>query len=174
MDQVIIGKFISERRKEKGITQTMLGEKLGVTQKSVSRWETGKNMPDLSLLQSLSAELDVSVSELLKGERISGEEKNVDATIKQVIDYSVESKRCKIFSTRDVDFITGVIVILMVVLLVIGSIVNRQTVPLIVFGLTGILLVFRLFFGKCPGCGRFLPFSIKTFKSCPLCGKNYK
>ena len=60
MDQIKIGKFISELRKEKGMTQEQLAVKLGVTQKSVSRWETGKNMPDLSLLQLLSAELGIS------------------------------------------------------------------------------------------------------------------
>lgn len=75
MDQVKIGKFISELRKERGMTQEQLSKKLGVTQKSVSRWETGKNMPDLSLLQLLSLELGISVSELLDGEKISVENK---------------------------------------------------------------------------------------------------
>ncbi len=50
MNQVKIGAFISELRKEKELTQEQLGERLGVTQKSISRWETGKNMPDISLL----------------------------------------------------------------------------------------------------------------------------
>mgnify|MGYP000474663127 FL=1 len=107
MDQIKIGKFISELRKEKGMTQEQLAVKLGVTQKSVSRWETGKNMPDLSLLQLLSAELGISVSELLDGEKISTvENKNVDEAINQIIDYSIKLKRHRIFSSRDVDFIT--------------------------------------------------------------------
>ena len=67
MDQIKIGKFIAELRKEKKLTQEQLAEKLGVTQKSVSRWETGRNMPDLSILQVLSAELGITVSELLDG-----------------------------------------------------------------------------------------------------------
>ena len=70
MDQEKIGKFISALRKQQGLTQEQLGEKLGVTNKTVSRWETGKYMPDLDKLQDLSAFLGVSVNELLAGERI--------------------------------------------------------------------------------------------------------
>lgn len=70
MDQEKIGKFISALRKQQGLTQEQLGEKLGVTNKTVSRWETGKYMPDLDKLQDLSAFLGVSVNELLSGERI--------------------------------------------------------------------------------------------------------
>ena len=69
MDQLKIGTFISKLRKEKQLTQTQLGEILGVSQKTVSRWETGKNMPDISLLKPLSLELGVSISELLEGEK---------------------------------------------------------------------------------------------------------
>ena len=58
MDQVQIGKFISELRKEKGLTQEQLGERLGVTQKTVSRWENGRNMPDIAMLPILCEELD--------------------------------------------------------------------------------------------------------------------
>ena len=70
MDQEKIGKFISALRKQQGLTQEQLGEKLGVTNKTVSRWETGKYMPDLDKLQDLSAILGISVNELLAGERI--------------------------------------------------------------------------------------------------------
>ena len=73
MDQVKIGKLVAELRKEAGMTQEELGERLGVSQRSVSRWETGKNMPDLSLLTPLAETLGVSVTELLAGERIEGE-----------------------------------------------------------------------------------------------------
>ena len=152
MDQIKIGKFISELRKEKGMTQEQLAVKLGVTQKSVSRWETGKNMPDLSLLQLLSAELGISVSELLDGEKISTvENKNVDEAINQIIDYSIKLKRHRIFSSRDVDFITGVIVTLI-----------------------GIIVIFRLIFGRCPACGKLLPFATRKLKSCPFCGVKYR
>lgn len=67
MDQVQIGKFISELRKEKGLTQEQLGERLGVTQKTVSRWENGRNMPDIAMLPILCEELDINIAELMNG-----------------------------------------------------------------------------------------------------------
>lgn len=67
------GKFISELRKEKGLTQLQLAEKLNVTDKAVSRWETGKNFPDIEIFSDLAKILDVSVSELLEGKRIEKE-----------------------------------------------------------------------------------------------------
>ena len=72
MDQIKIGKFILNCRKEKGITQEQLAEKLGVTSKSISRWENGNTMPDYSLLKDLCNELDINVNELLSGEKIKG------------------------------------------------------------------------------------------------------
>lgn len=70
MDQVKIGKFICSTRKQLGMTQEQLGEHLGVTNKTVSCWETGKYMPDIDKLQELSAILGISINELLSGERI--------------------------------------------------------------------------------------------------------
>ncbi len=73
MDTVITGRFISELRKEKGLTQAELAEKLNVTDKAVSKWETGRSAPDVSLLIPLSENLGVTVTEILKGEKISTE-----------------------------------------------------------------------------------------------------
>lgn len=73
MDQVKIGSFIKEIRKEKGLTQEQLAELLGVSQKSVSRWETGKTMPDYSLLPNICEVLEINVAELLGAERIAGD-----------------------------------------------------------------------------------------------------
>ena len=70
MNQEKIGKFISECRKECDLTQEELAEKLGVSNKTISRWETGKNFPDVSLLQPLCELLNISVNELLIGEKI--------------------------------------------------------------------------------------------------------
>ncbi len=72
MDQIKIGKFILNCRKEKGITQEQLAEKLGVTSKSISRWENGNTMPDYTLLKDLCNELDININELLSGEKIKG------------------------------------------------------------------------------------------------------
>ena len=74
MDQVKVGKFIAQLRKEQGFTQEELGQKIGVTNKTVSRWENGNYMPDIELLIPLGEALGVSVTELLAGERLSDEQ----------------------------------------------------------------------------------------------------
>lgn len=74
MDQAKVGKFIAALRKEQGLTQEALGQKLGVTNKTVSRWENGNYMPDIELLVPLGEALGVSVNELLAGERLTNEQ----------------------------------------------------------------------------------------------------
>ena len=71
MDQVKTGKFLKELRKAKGITQQELADKLGVSGRSVSRWETGNTMPDISLLVDIAEYYDVDVREIIEGERIT-------------------------------------------------------------------------------------------------------
>lgn len=75
MNQLMTGKFISQKRKEKNLTQEQLAEKLGVSNKTVSKWETGKCMPDYSVVKSLCDELGITVAELMDGEE--AEEKSV-------------------------------------------------------------------------------------------------
>lgn len=70
MNQIDIGKFIANCRKEKGLTQAQLAEKLNITDRAVSKWETGKSLPDSSIMLELSNILGVTVNELLSGERI--------------------------------------------------------------------------------------------------------
>ena len=77
MNQEKIGKFIAQSRKNKKLTQSELAEKLGVTEKSISNWENGRNMPDYSFLNDLCDVLNISINELFAGEKISdGEYKN--------------------------------------------------------------------------------------------------
>lgn len=71
MDQKKTGQFIASLRRGRGLTQEQLGERLGVTNKTVSRWETGAYMPDIGTLVPLAEQLGVSVNELLCGERLS-------------------------------------------------------------------------------------------------------
>ena len=73
MDQKKIGSFIAARRKDNGLTQSQLAEKLGITDKAISKWETGKSMPDLSLFNPLCELLQITLNELLLGEFISDE-----------------------------------------------------------------------------------------------------
>lgn len=68
MDQTIIGKFITKKRKEQNLTQEQLAQRLGVSNKTVSKWETGKCMPDYSIIESLCKELGITLAELMNGE----------------------------------------------------------------------------------------------------------
>ena len=73
MDQIKIGKFIASRRKEQGMTQAVLAEKLGISDRAVSKWETGKSLPDSGIMLELCELLKINVNELLSGERIMAE-----------------------------------------------------------------------------------------------------
>lgn len=73
MDQEKIGKFILEMRKQKGLTQKELAEMVGISDKTISKWECGNSMPDISYLESLCNSLGISVNELLSGQCLSGE-----------------------------------------------------------------------------------------------------
>ena len=90
MDTKKIGAFIAMNRKKKGYTQEQLAEKLGVTNKTILRWENGHYMPDLSLLEPLSKELDITLNELLAGEEIVKEEamEYSEQNLIQTIDYT--------------------------------------------------------------------------------------
>lgn len=90
MNQEKIGKFIAELRRQKGLTQVELAEKLGVTDRSISKWENGKCMPDLSLFKPLCEELEITINELLSGEKIKQEmyQEKLEENIVNTIDYT--------------------------------------------------------------------------------------
>ncbi len=93
MDQKKIGAFLKELRKEKDVTQEQLAEEMRVSRRTVSRWETGSNMPDLDVLVDMADYYGVDVRELLDGERKS-EHMDTEAkeTVLKVADYSNEEK----------------------------------------------------------------------------------
>lgn len=98
MNQEKIGKFIAYCRKEKNMTQEELAQKLHLTDKAISKWENGRCLPDLSILEPLSKTLDVSINEILSGEKIKEEElkDHTDKNIIDVVNYSDEKiKRIK-------------------------------------------------------------------------------
>lgn len=90
MDNIKIGKYIAENRKKKNMTQEQLAEKIGVTSKTISRWENGNYMPDISLLKPLSEELDITLNDLLSGEKVEKEkyQEKLEENIINTIDYS--------------------------------------------------------------------------------------
>lgn len=94
MDQKVIGGFLKELRKEKGVTQEQFAEIMGVSSRSVSRWETGSNMPDLDVLILIADYYEVELREILDGERKSEKmNQELEDTVLKVADYSTNEKR---------------------------------------------------------------------------------
>ncbi len=95
MDQIKIGKFIAESRKKVGFTQAELAEKLSITDRAVSKWETGKSLPDSSIMLELCKELKISVNELLSGEAIQMEkyDENVEKTMLELVKQKEEADK---------------------------------------------------------------------------------
>lgn len=116
MNQQKIGKFIAERRKEKGLTQIELAEKLGVSNRTISKWENGNSMPDYSIFTDLCKELDVSINELLSGEKLTKEnyQNKLEENIVSTISYSDKVNNKK---TKRIIIITLVSILVIVYLL---------------------------------------------------------
>lgn len=108
VDQMKIGNFLKELRKEKGITQAQLAETLNVSARTVSRWETGGNMPDISILVDIADYYDISIPEIINGERkseiMNEEERKIAKTMS---DYATTEKE-KIFKEMKIQSIMGV------------------------------------------------------------------
>lgn len=104
MEQAKIGKFIAECRKNKNMTQAELAERLNITDRAISKWETGKGMPDSSIMLELCNELDITVNELLSGEVIKMENYNLKAE-----ENLLEMKKQKEKTDREMLRLEGVI-----------------------------------------------------------------
>ena len=90
MNQDKIGKFIAKKRKEKNLTQIQFAEKLGVSDRSVSNWENGKNMPDMSLFPIISKELNITINDLMSGEIV--EKKEYQQKFEENIIYTIYNR----------------------------------------------------------------------------------
>ena len=100
MDQVKTGRFIAGERKKKGYTQKQLAEKLQISDKTISKWECGNGFPEVSLLLPLCSELDITVNELLSGERVSDEDyrNKAEENMVNLVKEAQESKKKIILS----------------------------------------------------------------------------
>lgn len=192
MDIVKIGYFIRECRKNKNLTQKQLADKLYVEPKTISKWETGKGLPDVSIMKNLCNELGISLSELFIGDYIK-EESNDLLIEKLIID---DLKKEKIQNKKKLigeiligcAFIGSVITLILLVGIV--SIATYLKIILIVLsfififvGLFGLILLdVNIGYFECAECHeRFIPsikdyvFGIHTLKKrklkCPICGK---
>lgn len=116
-----IGEFIAERRKEKKLTQEQLAEKLGVSSKSISRWENNVTMPDLLLLPVVAKELEVEVSEIINGRKMSNDELlKMRETINRLLDYS-SRKNIVNKNTKKIIIKIGLFVLTVAIIIVASS-----------------------------------------------------
>ena len=194
MDQEKIGKFIASCRKEAGLTQAALAEKLGITDRAVSKWETGKSLPDASIMLELCSELNINVNELLTGERIAMD--NYKETAETLI--LEMKKKEEINARRMLNFEKGLLFIIIptyVIMILSGAFICKAgMVPLgivlivasvasvIAAGVIGLHIEHEAGYYECPNCKeRYIP----TFNAvlmaphigtarkmkCPHCGK---
>ena len=193
MDQIKIGRFIAQKRKEHKMTQVQLAEKLGITDRAVSKWETGKSLPDASIMLELCGLLKITVNDLLCGEEVSMSKYNekTEQNLLEMIKQKEEADK----RLLTLEIVIGIVSLLfMFSLIMIASLVQ---IPdwvrgvLIAYGM--IVFVICMFFAlkieqtagyyECAKCGhRYVP----TFKSvffamhagrtrymkCPDCGKH--
>ena len=163
MDQLKIGKFIAERRKQKCLTQIQLAEKLSITDKAVSKWERGIAMPDTSIMLELCDILGISVNELLSGEKINMEnssQKNEQLLLDMAKE--LEKKNKTIWSSM------WAIMIVSMTALIAGIFIAAFLIPEGVWQLVTILCVCVLFFIPCFYALK-LEVSVGAYK-CQNCG----
>ncbi len=116
MDQEKIGRFIAELRKEKNMTQMELANKLGITDRAISKWENGRGMPELSLLRPLCEVLEISINELLSGGRLNKKDyqEKLEENVMNTIDYTDK----KLKKTKKTFKIVLIIILMSIVILI--------------------------------------------------------
>ena len=167
MDQIKIGKFIAEERKAKKYTQRELADKLSISDKTISKWETGNGFPEVSLLLPLCNELEITVNELLSGERLQAMDykKKAEENMVNLVKEAQESKKKIIMSAM-----VGVLVIVAAVpLFVIAGMFEMQVwTRVLLMGIGFVIMVIGIAIAcvldreagafECPECKeRFVP-----------------
>ena len=117
MEQKKVGSFLKELRKEKDITQEQFAEIMGVSSRTVSRWETGVNMPDLDLLIQIADYYEMEIREVLDGERKSEKmNKELEETVLKVADYSNDERK-RLTKRMHILFLAGTVALIVFVIL---------------------------------------------------------
>lgn len=146
MNQIKIGKFIAECRKNKKLTQAQLAEQLGITDRAVSKWETGKSMPDASIMLDLCNILGISVNELLCGEVIEMENYSRKAE-EQLLEMAKREERC---NKRLIHAMYLLVIISSLALITIITLtmqfVSNETLQHVICAITTILFVITVFY----------------------------
>ena len=192
MDQVKIGKFIAECRKEKNLTQAQLAEKLNITDKAISKWERGVAMPDSSIMLDLCDILGISVNELLNGEKIIVEGNNPKSE-KLLLDMAkeLEQKNKIVWESMWVIMIISMLALLASVLIS-AFLIPKGAWQLVTIILACVLFLIPCFYAlklevsigayKCKNCGneivptyeealRAMHKGTTRYLKCPSCGK---
>ena len=190
MDQIMIGKFIAEERKTKKYTQRELADKLSISDKTISKWERGNGFPEVSLLLPLCNELEITVNELLSGERLQAMDykKKAEENMVNLVKEAQESKKKIIMSAM-----VGVLVIVAAVpLFVVAGMFEMQVwTRVLLMGIGFVIMVMGIAIAcvldreagafECPECKeRFVP-DMKSYVmgphiitkrklTCPKCG----
>lgn len=166
MDQIKIGKFIAECRKDAKLTQAQLADKLNITDKAISKWERGIAMPDPSIMLELCEILDISVNELLSGEKIDMENKNEkDEQLLLDMAKEIEKKNKTIWNSM-----WAILIVSMVAMLA-GIFVARFLIPEGVWQLVTVIAVCVFFLIPCFYALK-LEVSVGTYK-CKNCGNEF-
>ena len=140
MDPIKIGAFLKDLRRERGITQEQLAEELGVSGRTISRWETGNNMPDISLLVEIAEYFDVSIPEIIKGERKSEDMKEETKEVAETMsDYAIAEKEKLVKSFRNMSII-GLIALLVYLVLNVTGVYDRNNMFRYAFGISEALI----------------------------------
>ena len=192
MDQIKIGRFIAERRKQVGLTQAQLAEKLNITDRAVSKWETGKTMPDSSIMLELCAILGISVNDLLSGEVVTME--NNQQEMQKILLSMVKEKEEADRRLLNVEIILGLTTMIpslaLIMLAGLAPLPTGWRIALIALGFVviiagsvgAILIEQRAGYYECRACKhRYVPtyaavlFALHSgrtrFMKCPHCGK---
>ncbi len=192
MDQIKIGEFIAHTRKSKNLTQAALAERLGITDRAVSKWERGKGLPDASLMLDLCDILDITVNELLCGEKICMENKN-EKNEKLLLEMTkeLEQKDKRIWSSMWMIMIVSVVAMLSGIFITAFSMPEGPLQTVILLGIC-VLFLIPCFFAlklevsigayKCKKCGREITptyqevlwavhFGTTRYLKCPDCKK---
>ena len=192
MDQVKIGKFIAERRKKQNLTQMQLSEQLGITNRAISKWETGKAMPDSAIMLELCTLLGITVNDLLSGEIVTMDNYNKESENNLL--EMVKQKEQADKQLLHLEIVIGVLLsIVMFVLIMIAGLAQMEEwlrITLILIGFipfaiaTPFMVKIEQIAGyyQCKKCGhKYIPayksalFAMHTgrtrYMRCPQCGK---
>lgn len=193
MDQIQIGKFIAKERKNKNLTQQQLSDILGISNKTISKWECGNGFPEISLLLPLCEALEISVNELLSGERLAEADyrRKAEENMVNIIREKEENKK-KLWLTFLVGMIATITFITLLIVVCIYTEVIGTPVKIILVAIACAVFAIGMYvamegertigYYKCPHCSNtFIPTFVQyTFGmhilttrrlKCPHCGK---